>query len=177
MSLFFKLLECFCRWWSGLWTTDDGFPFFLKRQPLYSPTNTDTPFKIHAGLTTIHESLSISPILISCLLMSPHTTPATPGCLSSKQEFPNPTDHPHVDGPLSTPPTQDHIQLSISPLYKLHLLSSFPIHLIIPHVLPITHKQKELWNHLQPLLLFHKSHPVSQSYWFYPWSFSTRTAV
>ena len=109
-----------------MWTTDDGFPFFLKRQPLYSPTNTDTPFKIHAGLTTIHGSLSISPILISSLLISPQTTPETPGCLSSKQEFPNPTDHPHVDGPLSTPPTLDKIQLSISPLYKLHLV-------FIPH--------------------------------------------
>lgn len=175
MSLFFKLFECFCWWWSGLGTTD-GSPFFLKRQPLYSPTNTDTPFKILAGLTTIHGGLSISPILISSLLMRPQTTPATPGCLSSKQEFPNPTDHPHVDGPPSTRPEHDKIQLPISPLYKLHLLFSFPIHLIVPPFSP-SPKQKEPWNHLQPLLLFHKSHPVSQSYRFYPWSFSTRTAV
>ena len=151
----------------------NGYPEGMESQSaadlakICSPTNTDTPFKIYAGLTTIHGGLSISPILISSLLMRPQTTPATPGCLSSKQEFPNPTDHPHVDSPPSTRPAHDKIQLPISPLYKLHLLSSFPIHLIAPPLSP-SPKQKEPWNHLQPLLLFHKSHPVSQSYRFYP---------
>lgn len=81
-------------------------------------------------------SLHLSPIFtasgITSLLASPQTTPATPTCCSSRQEFPTPTGHLHLNGCLVSL-AHDTTQLLI-PLFStnLLLLSPLPIHLIVP---------------------------------------------
>lgn len=101
------------------------------------------------------------PVLISSLLMRPQTTPATPGCLSSKQEFPNPTDHPQVDSPLSTPPAHNKIQLPPF-LHSTNCISCLysPIRLIIPlfSLSPTSKKNPGIiFNRKNPGIIFNPS--------------------